>query len=416
MAVSDAFFRLSEFQATHGSISATVTMLADGLDWTLSCVYGPQGDQEKLLFLNELRGLKYVVKPRWLILGDFNLITKAADKNNQNINNHLIGSFRSVLNHLQLKEMWLSVQKFTWSSAQENPVLTKIDHFFHSDGWDELFPMHTFKPSPLLARTMPCFSSKGILRCVGARLSSLKSPGFVYQTAKALKKWQRDTVGVLRTQIDIAKEKVKLRQRACLTGIRLGDINSKFFHAKVNGRRQENYIQTLHSNHGVAIMAEDKEQVLLSHLQEHLGIPTLWNSSLIWDNLEITSHDLSELDTPFDEDEIKDLANLRGDGASLINSANIIVLPKKADARVVGDYRPISLIHSLSKIFSKLLANRLALILPTLVSKCQCTFVQKRSIHDNFLHVQNLIKDLHHRNIPGLFLKLHISKAFDSVN
>ena len=42
--------------------------------------------------------------------------------------------------------------------------------------------------------------------------------------------------------------------------------------------------------------------------------------------------------------------------------------------------------------------------------------MQKRSIHDNFMHVQNLIKDLHRRNIPGLFLKLDISKAFDSVN
>ena len=84
-------------------------------------------------------------------------------------------------------------------------------------------------------------------------------------------------------------------------------------------------------------------------------------------------------------------------------------MPKKADARAVGDYRPVSLIHSLSKIFSKLLANRLAPVLPTLVSKCQSAFVQKRSIHDNFMHVQNLIKDLYCRNIPGLFLKLDIS-------
>ncbi|XP_073355531.1 uncharacterized protein [Aegilops tauschii subsp. strangulata] len=333
MAVSDAYFRLSDFQPTQGSISATITMLADGLDWTLSRVYGPQGEQEKLLFINELRGLKYVVKPRWLIHGDFNLITKAADGNNQNINNRLIGSLCSALNHLQLKEMRLSGRKFTWSNAQESPVLTKIDHFFHSDDWDGLFPNAHLQASRQPARIMPHCSSKGILRCVGARPSSLKSSGFDYQV---LKKWQRDTVGVLKTQIEIAKEviwrldlaeegrslspaelglrrrlklsylgllssqKVKLRQHARITGIRLGDVNSKFFHAKVNGHRRKNYIQTLHSDHGVVITAEDKEQ--------------------------------------------------------------------------------------------------------------------KRSIHDNFLHVQNLIKDLHCQNILGLFLKLDISKAFDSVN
>ncbi|XP_020163673.1 uncharacterized protein [Aegilops tauschii subsp. strangulata] len=71
---------------------------------------------------------------------------------------------------------------------------------------------------------------------------------------------------------------------------------------------------------------------------------------------------------------------------------------------------------SFRKIFSKVLANRLAPLLPTLVSKCQSAFVQKCPIHNNFLHVQNHIKDLHRRNIPGLFLKLDISKAFDSVN
>ena len=93
------------------------------------------------------------------------------------------------------------------------------------------------------------------------------------RTAKALKKWQRESVGVLKTQIAIAKEviwrldlaeegrplspteqelrrrmklsylgllsfqKIKLRQRSRLTRIRLCDVNSKFFHAKVNGRR-----------------------------------------------------------------------------------------------------------------------------------------------------------------------------------
>ena len=112
---------------------------------------------------------------------------------------------------------------------------------------------------------------------------------------------------------------------------------------------------------------------------------------------------------------ILQLVELHGDCVGLINSANIILLPKKADATRIGDYRPISLIHSISKIFSKLLANRLAPLLPTLVSKSQSAFVKKWCIHDNFLHVQNLVKLLHRTSTPGLFLKLDISKAFDSV-
>jgi len=109
------------------------------------------------------------------------------------------------------------------------------------------------------------------------------------------------------------------------------------------------------------------------------------------------------------------MSQLRTSCVHLINSANIILIPKKNEATTVGDYRPISLIHSLSKIFSKILANRLAPILPDIVSNCQSAFVKKRSIHDNFMHVQNLIKELHSSKNPGLFLKLDISKAFDSV-
>jgi hypothetical protein len=107
---------------------------------------------------------------------------------------------------------------------------------------------------------------------------------------------------------------------------------------------------------------------------------------------------------------ISHMSQFRGSCANMINYANIILIPKRADITSVEDYRAISLIHSLSKIFSKLLANRLAPLLPDIVSKCQSAFVKKRSIHDNFLHVQNLIKELHASKTPSLFLKLDISR------
>ena len=99
-----------------------------------------------------------------------------------------------------------------------------------------------------------------------------------------------------------------------------------------------------------------------------------------------------------------------------LNSANIVLIPKKLDAKSVGDYRPISLIHSIAKIFSKLLANRLAPFLNTLISKSQTAFIRKRCIQDNFLYVQSVVRRLHKQKKPALFLKLDIQKAFDTVN
>ena len=46
----------------------------------------------------------------------------------------------------------------------------------------------------------------------------------------------------------------------------------------------------------------------------------------------------------------------------------------------------------------------------------QSAFTRGRCIHDNFMLVQQTIKVLHRRKISSLFLKLDISKAFDSVD
>jgi hypothetical protein len=63
-----------------------------------------------------------------------------------------------------------------------------------------------------------------------------------------------------------------------------------------------------------------------------------------------------------------------------------------------------------------MLANRLGLELNKLISINQIAFIRKRCIYDNFMYVQQVVKDLHKRKIPSLFIKLDISKAFDIVN
>jgi hypothetical protein len=51
-----------------------------------------------------------------------------------------------------------------------------------------------------------------------------------------------------------------------------------------------------------------------------------------------------------------------------------------------------------------------------MVAANQSASVRGRSIHDNFMLVQQTIKALHKWKIASLFLKLDISKAFDSVS
>lgn len=70
VAFRDQHIQLSGIHNTANIITATVTDNRSQDQWTLSVVYGPQSDQEKIEFLREMRQLKHTAKPAWLILGD----------------------------------------------------------------------------------------------------------------------------------------------------------------------------------------------------------------------------------------------------------------------------------------------------------------------------------------------------------
>jgi exonuclease III len=117
LAVNEDFFDLSDIElTTNTTISATITMRADRINWKITVVYGPQGDTAKLQFLQELKNIPSPEHNRQLILGDFNLIYQEQDKNNSNLNRRLMGAFRATIDHLQLKEIKLNGRRFTWSN------------------------------------------------------------------------------------------------------------------------------------------------------------------------------------------------------------------------------------------------------------------------------------------------------------
>lgn len=105
--------------------------------------------------------------------------------------------------------------------------------------------------------------------------------------------------------------------------------------------------------------------------------------------------------------------NHRTSKMSLINQANIVLLPKTLDATSLTDYR---LINSVVKIITNILANRLAPHMNSLVSNAQNAFIKKICIHDNFIYAQRVVQLLHKKKKSVLFIKLDISKAFDSIS
>jgi hypothetical protein len=105
-----------------------------------------------------------------------------------------------------------------------------------------------------------------------------------------------------------------------------------------------------------------------------------------------------------------------GRGFARLNRAIITLIPKRQDAMEIGDYRPISLVHSFSKLFSKILANRLSKRIGEVVSNNQSAFIKRRSLHDNFILVRQVARKINRSKRPGVLLKLDLARAFDSIS
>jgi hypothetical protein len=103
-------------------------------------VYGPQGSEVKIHFLQELRDIRNQCQGPWLIGGDFNLICCEAYNNNHNLDRAMMGRFRRWINDMNLKELLLHGRRFTWSNGHNNPTLVKLDRVLCSVNWEDVFP------------------------------------------------------------------------------------------------------------------------------------------------------------------------------------------------------------------------------------------------------------------------------------
>lgn len=248
-------------------------------------------------------------------------------------------------------------------------------------------------------------------------------------------------------------ERTIARLRSRVRHLKDGDANTSFFHKQASCRRPKNFIYKLKDGDRVVTSQQDKHQILFYYFDCVLSTAAQRTGTLELSAFHRAGTDLSALDAPFTEDEVwVTIRSLPADRAprpdgytgkfcktcwpiiktdflaaltslqqgdarklELLNSAYLTLIPKKADAWEAKDYRPISLVHSFAKLVTKMLANRLAPLLDSMFATNQSAFIRGRCIRDNFMLAQQAIKVLHRRKISSLFLKLDISKAFDSV-
>ena len=244
------------------------------------------------------------------------------------------------------------------------------------------------------------------------------------------------------------------RQRSRLLFLAEGDANTKFFNLQACHRKRKNKIESL-SVDGVQLMSDEAMAFsLFEHYNLILGSSFVRSCRINLGTIGLPVAELSGLEALFTEDEVRAVVMdlppdkapgpdgftgiffkkaweiIKGDFMNAfhafwsqdyrslqhINDAYMVLLKKKPLPSEIRDYRPISLIHSFSKLITKCLANRLASVLSGLVRNNQSAFIKGRCIHDNFRAVRLSCKELHLKRAPKVLMKIDIAKAFDSVS
>nr|GEZ50889.1 RNA-directed DNA polymerase, eukaryota [Tanacetum cinerariifolium] len=100
-----------------------------------------------------------------------------------------------------------------------------------------------------------------------------------------------------------------------------------------------------------------------------------------------------------------------GDFAIGCNSAFVALIPKVLDPKVVNDYRPISLIGSLYKVVTKILATRLSLVISDLILDVQTAFLPNRQILDGLFIINEILARCKLKKQQAMTFKVDFPKA-----
>lgn len=240
--------------------------------------------------------------------------------------------------------------------------------------------------------------------------------------------------------------------------MKAGDWNTRFFHAITKNRRAQNFIHSLFDDagkewfeekdlgrlaeqyFGVLFGSEDVGMVIEDWEDIPAGISAEQNADLLE---EITQEEVRR--ALFDINPNKCLGpdgmsgffyqqfwdavgpeltqmvqNFFQNGVMEddMNLTNICLIPKKLKPTSLPEFRPISLCNVVFKVISKILAKRLKITLPSMISDSQAAFVEGRLISDNILVAHEMLHALNSRNKCAeeyIALKTEISKAYDRV-
>lgn len=103
---------------------------------------------------------------------------------------------------------------------------------------------------------------------------------------------------------------------------------------------------------------------------------------------------------------------------SLLKSSDVLPIYKKGDVKDPSNYRPIAILHNLSKVFEKVILDRMFSFINKfdILANCQFGFRPRYSTKDAVMYLLLLIESNSLNKLSTCVIFLDLTKAFDYVN
>ncbi|GAU20017.1 hypothetical protein TSUD_273520 [Trifolium subterraneum] len=390
---------------------------------------------------------------RVCVCGDFNAVRGQEERRSSRVgprqSNHL--PFNCFIEDNNLVDLPLGGRKYTWYKGDGSSI-SRLDRFLLSEEWCLAWPNCTqvallrglsdhcplvlvaseenWGPRPL--RMLKCWKDvPGYDILVKEKWNSLQVDGwggFVLKEKVKMIKGEEEELSVAEvadmhgTTSDIyslSRLHASISwQQSRLLWLEEGDANSNYFHSVLASRRRRNTISSLQAD-GVTLEGVDPiHQAVFMHFASHFKARNVVRPGV--DNLQFKQQswpDSGSLTRPFSVEEVKaavwDCDSFKSPGP---DGVNLALIPKVDSPQSLNDFRPISLVGSIYKILAKVLANRLRLVIGSVISESQTAFVKDRQILDGILIANEVVDEARKTKKELILFKVDFEKAYDSVD
>ncbi|XP_074313863.1 uncharacterized protein LOC141649061 [Silene latifolia] len=383
----------------------------------------------------------------FLVIGDFNQVELHTDK---------LGGSRSIRGQVDFTTWKLQNNlvdipffgpRFTWMNGQlgENCIMERLDRAYATQDWFDVFPHTSLLNLPILISDhspiiLHLFHAKNTTRrpyridnwclhlteVINLVTLAFQTPflgSLPYILSRklanvpfAILKW------VLQHRITYGIDWSSIERDLELSATDISDLAS----ADDFQLLRSNRLQLISKQHGY--WTQRSLLCVPAHSSAALSFASTESFLSALDLPSLSSTDCSVLSAPFsDNDVLQALRTMDGskspgpDGVMLKewNNTHIVLIPKIDHPELITHYRPISLCNVIYRIVSKCLANRLKLVIPSVISDSQQAFVLGRLMSDGCLVAHEVLHYINKtRKGTNCYaaLKLDMSKAFDRVS